>query len=238
MMARSKQITIVALSAILWGLSSSLAETPDRREYSPKSYVLTEAKQVSPAPAKSPSTKNKGVVVFDFKAETVGASPQSFVPVVGNWTIGLDGDKRVLVVDGRKWSSGQTAAGIADRVRSLYGERYAEFLDNVHAFAYYPYAVASGVDDFREGEIVVRFKGMEGRIDQGAGILFNLKPNGDYLSLRANPLENNLVLWKFERGKRTSVKWIRNTPTPSRQWHELKLVVSGSKIEGYINGHL
>lgn len=238
MMTKSTQVTILVLGAIIWGLSSSLAQTPDQREYLPKTYVSAEAKQASPTPIKPSSTKNKGGVVFDFNSETVGATPQSFVPVVGNWTIGLDGDNRVLVVDGRKWSSGQTAAGLADRVRSLYGERYAEFLDNVQAFAYYPYAVASGVEDFREGEIVVRFKGMEGRIDQGAGILFNLKPNGDYLSLRANPLENNLVLWKFERGKRSSVKWIRNTPTPTRQWHELKLVVSGSKVEGYINGHL
>jgi len=47
--------------------------------------------------------------------------------------------------------------------------------------------------------------------------LFNLKPNGDYLTVRANPLENNLVLWKFEKGKRSSVKWIRNTPTPTRE---------------------
>src|SRR3954469_13605919 len=34
----------------------------------------------------------------------------------------------------------------------------------------------------------------------------------DYLTIRANPLENNLVLWKFEEGKRSSVTWIRNTP--------------------------
>ena len=35
------------------------------------------------------------------------------------------------------------------------------------------------VTDFRDGEISVRFEGISGRIDQGAGILFNLKPNGD-----------------------------------------------------------
>jgi len=73
---------------------------------------------------------------------------------------------------------------------------------------------------------------------QGAGILFNLKPNGDYLTVRANPLENNLVLWKFEKGKRSSVKWIRNTPTPTRQWHDLKVRVAGSKVEGYLDGKL
>jgi hypothetical protein len=143
-----------------------------------------------------------------------------------------------LAVDGRQWKVGQTAAGIADKARTLYGERYAEFLDRVQAFAYFPYTVAKDVADFRNGEISLRFKGISGRIDQGAGILFNLQPNGDYLTLRANPLENNLVLWKFEKGKRSSVKWIRNTPTPTRTWHNLKVSISGKKVEGYLNGKL
>ena len=58
-------------------------------------------------------------------------------------------------------------------------------------------------------------------------LLFNLKTNGDYLALRANPLENNLVLWKFENGRRSQVKWIRNTPTPTRTWHDLKVLIVG-----------
>ena len=136
----------------------------------------------------------------------------------------------------RQWKQGQTAAGIADKARALYGDRYAEFLDRVQAYAYFPYVVAKDVRDFRDGEISVRFEGISGRIDQGAGILFNLKPNGDYLTVRANPLENNLVLWKFEKGKRSSVKWIRNTPTPTRQWHDLKVQIAGPKITAYLDG--
>ena len=133
---------------------------------------------------------------------------------------------------------GQSSAGVADKARALYGDRYAEFLDRVQAYAYFPYAVAKDVQDFRNGELGVRFEGISGRIDQGAGILFNLKPNGDYLTVRANPLENNLVLWKFEKGKRSSVKWVRNTPTPTRQWHDLKVRISGTKVEGYLDGKL
>jgi hypothetical protein len=177
-------------------------------------------------------------VNFDFQNETVGEQPKSFVPIVGNFTIGSEGDNKVLVIDGRKWQQGQTATGVAERAKSLYGERYAEFLDNVKAFAYYPYAVATGVDDFREGDISMRFKGISGRIDQGAGILFNLQPNGDYLTVRANPLENNLVLWKFEKGKRSSVQWVRDVPTPSKTWHELKVSIKGNAVEGYLNGKL
>ena len=82
----------------------------------------------------------------------------------------------------------------------------------------------------------MRFEGISGRIDQGAGILFNLKTNGDYLTVRANPLENNLVLWKFEKGRRSQVKWIRNTPTASRQWHDLKVQIVGPKIVAWLDG--
>jgi len=175
---------------------------------------------------------------IDLSGETVGAEPKSFVPVVGFWRVEKDGGKNVLVVDGRQWKEGQSSAGIADKARALYGERYAEFLDRVQAYAYYPYVVAPNIPNFTEGEIAVRFEGLSGRIDQGAGILFNLKPNGDYLTIRANCLENNLVLWKVEKGKRSSVNWVRNTPTATHQWHDLKVRISGTKVEGYLDGKL
>jgi hypothetical protein len=174
----------------------------------------------------------------EFSNDTVGAEPKAFLSVVGIWRIEAEGNKKVLAVDGSQWKEGQTAAGVADKARALYGDRYAEFLDRVQAYAYFPYTVAKDVDDFRDGEISVRFEGISGRIDQGAGILFNLKTNGDYLTVRANPLENNLVLWKFEKGKRSSVKWIRNTPTPTRQWHDLRVRVAGKNVEGYLDGKL
>src|SRR5438105_11673523 len=184
---------------------------------------------VLPAAAQQPTK-------IDFSSETVGADPKSLVAVVGVWRIESEGGKNVLAVDGRQWKEGQSSAGIADKARALYGERYAEFLDRVQAYAYFPYIVAQDVQDFKNGDITVRFEGISGRIDQGAGILFNLKPNGDYLTVRANCLENNLVLWKFEKGKRSSVKWIRNTPTPTRQWHDLKVQIAGPKITAYLDG--
>jgi hypothetical protein len=173
---------------------------------------------------------------IDFTDETAGAEPKVLVPIVGTWRIESERGNTVIAVDGRQWKEGQSSAGIADKAKALYGERYAEFLDRVQAFAYYPYAVVKDVDDFKNGELSVKFEGISGRIDQGAGILFNLKPNGDYLTVRANPLEDNLVLWKFEKGKRSSVKWIRNTPTPTRKWHELKVHISGNKVEAFLNG--
>lgn len=181
----------------------------------------------------------KTVTLLDFSRETVGADPISVVPVVGVWTIGLDNTNKVLVVDGSRWEEGKPAAGLAAKVKALYGEGYAEFLDNVTAYAHFPYALTKDTEEFREGELSLRFKSMAGKVDQAAGILFNLKPNGDYLVLRANALENNLVLFQFKRGKRSSVKWIKDTPFPSaHQWHELRLVVKGNQVEGWIDGKL
>lgn len=176
--------------------------------------------------------------VQSFDAETVGAEPKSFTAAVGNWVIVDNGGNKALSVNGSQWARGQTSAGLADKARALYGERYAEFLDNVQSYAYFPIAVMNEVADFRNGAITLRFKGVAGRIDQAAGILFNVQPNGDYLALRANPLEDNLVLWQYVKGKRSSVKWVRNTPSPTGQWHELKLTVVGNKVQGWLNGVL
>ena len=68
---------------------------------------------------------------LDFTNETVGSDPTSFVNVVGVWRIEADGQNKVLAVDGRQWKEGQASAGIADKARTLYGDRYAEFLDRV-----------------------------------------------------------------------------------------------------------
>jgi hypothetical protein len=177
-------------------------------------------------------------VKIDFANDAAGADPKALVSVVGVWRVEPAGGKNVLAVDGRQWKHGHSSAGIAEKARALYGERYAEFLDRVQAYAYFPYMVVKEVPDLKAGEITVRFEGISGRIDQGAGILFNLKPNGDYLTVRANCLENNLILWKFENGKRSSVKWVRNTPTASRQWHDLKVRIDGDKVEGWLDGKL
>ena len=74
------------------------------------------------------------------------------------------------------------------------------------AFAYFPIAVAKGIDDFQNGEISVRFMMIGGTLDRCGGILFNVKPNGDYLTVRFNGTEDNLVLWTFNEGKRSFVK--------------------------------
>lgn len=100
----------------------------------------------------------------------------------------------------------------------------------------FPIAEYSGIKDFREGTITVQFKPVAGKSDQAGGIFFDRKDNGDYLAVRANARENNLNLYRYAAGRRTSVKEVGNAPAPTGVWHEIKLVVSGSLIQGYLDG--
>ncbi|MES1211733.1 MAG: hypothetical protein ABUL63_05310, partial [Acidobacteriota bacterium] len=110
-------------------------------------------------------------------------------------------------------------------------------IDNVKAFAYFPYAVANEVEDFQNGEISLRFKLLGGALDQCAGILFNLKPNGDYLAVRFNGKEDNLVLWTFDKGKRSFVKkGTKDVRIPYKEWHAMKVVVHVTQLEGWLDG--
>jgi len=172
----------------------------------------------------------------DFEKEKIGGEPKAFASLVGDWYVTDDKGAKVYSVDGRKWSKGKVASGVADKSRAIYGDRYAEFLDRVQAFAYFPITIYKPVENFKNGEISFRFKGMAGRIDQCAGIAFNIKPNGDYLIFRANCLENNIVLWKYVQGKRSPVKWAYRITTPPGQWFTLTMAVHGKRILGSLNG--
>ena len=173
----------------------------------------------------------------DLTGEKVNAEPTKFLPMVGSWVVTQEGDQKVILVDGRAWKKGQAAGGLADNARAIYGARHEEFIDNVKAFAYFPIAVAKDVDNFENGEISVRFQMIGGTLDRCAGILFDLKPNGDYLAVRFNGTEDNLVLWTFNNGKRSFVKrGSENLPLELGTWHEIKIAVHGAQLEGYLDG--
>ncbi len=173
----------------------------------------------------------------DLSKEKPGRESSKFLAVVGNWSIVDDSNKRVLAVDGRKWLRGQPAGSLAEKARAIYGARNEEFIDNVKAWAYFPYAVAKEVPDFQSGEISVRFKVVAGQLDECAGILFNLKPNGDYLTVRFNGMEDNVVLWTFNKGTRKFVKRLGgNLPLAKNQWHLLKISVDGTTLRTWLNG--
>lgn len=178
-----------------------------------------------------------GTVRVDLSKEHVGRESTKFLAVVGNWTIVDDGGKKVLGVDGRSWLRGQPAGSLAEKARTIYGSRNEEFIDNVKAWAYFPYAVAKDIPDFSDGDISIRFKIVAGQLDQCAGILFNLKSNGDYLTVRFNGMEDNVVLWTFNKGVRKFVKrGSENVPLVRNQWHILQISVHGTNLQASLNG--
>lgn len=173
----------------------------------------------------------------DLTREKVNAEPTKFLPMVGSWVVTQEADQKVILVDGRAWKRGQPAGGLAENARAIYGARHEEFIDNVKAFAYFPIAVAKDVDNFENGEISVRFQMIGGTLDRCAGIMFDLKPNGDYFTVRFNGTEDNLVLWTFNNGKRSFVKrGTENVPLELGTWHEIKVAVHGTQLSGFLDG--
>lgn len=196
------------------------------------SAIILFAGTALPQRASKPKT-----IRVDLSKERSGRDSTRFLAVVGNWSIVDDGGTKVLGVDGRQWLRGQPAGSLAQNARAIYGSRHEEFIDNVKAFAYFPYAVAKDVDDFHDGTISMRFKLVAGQLDSCAGILFNLKPNGDYLTVRFNGKEDNVVLWTFVKGKRSFVKkGTENVPLQMNTWHALEIAVKGTNLQASLDG--
>lgn len=188
------------------------------------------------APAAS-GAQTPSIVRVDLSKEKPGAEPTRFLPMVGNWIVTRDESRNVILVDGRAWKRGQPSGGLADKAREIYGAKHEEFIDNVKAFAYFPIAVARDVDSFENGEISVRFMMVGGALDRCSGIMFDLKPNGDYLTVRFNGTEDNVVLWTFNNGKRSFVKrGTQEVPLELGTWHELKMTVHGTAFAASLDG--
>jgi hypothetical protein len=178
----------------------------------------------------------------DLSHETVGRPPSMFETVMGFWSVVQDGSDKVIKVDGAAWKATQDTPTrlLLESARRMYGTSNEELMDNATQFTVYPVAVLETVDNFSNGTISVKFKTISGDADRASGILFNVKPNGDWLSLRYNEMEHNVVLWEFHNGVRRSVIRPRHQlltdPADHDKWHELKLTVAGAQITGYLDG--
>jgi hypothetical protein len=179
----------------------------------------------------------------DLSKEQVGKPPVTFEPMVGTWLVTQDGSDKVVMVDGRPWvaSKDNPSKLLLQTARKLYGTSNEELMDNAKQFAYYPVAVLRGVDNFSNGTITMKFKTISGDSDRCSGILFNVKPNGDWLAVRYNDTENNVALWEFHNGIRRNVKFSdRNMPfmLDRNAWHGLKMTVSGTDFKVWLDGKL
>jgi len=180
-------------------------------------------------------------IKVDLSKERVGQPPKTFEPMVGTWVVAQDGPDKVIMVDGRPWvtSKDNPTRLLVQSARRLYGTSNEELMDNAKQFAYYPVAILRQVDAFSNGTIAVKFKTIAGDADRASGILFNVKPNGDWLAARYNDTENNVGLWEFHNGVRRLVKFSSRENRfmlDRSQWHELKLTVEQAKLSVTLDG--
>ncbi len=95
----------------------------------------------------------------------------------------------------------------------------------------------------RDGEVSVAFKTVDGTVDQAAGIVWRYQDPNNYYIVRANALENNVVLYKVENGVRLS---IRPKGLPSRSygvrqdiprgsWNTLRVAFTDSEFIVFLN---
>lgn len=180
-------------------------------------------------------------IKVDLKGEQSGKAPAVFEPIVGTWVVTQDNGEKVIMIDGRPWvaSKDNPTKLLLQTARKLYGTSNEELMDNAKQFAYYPVALLRAVDNFTNGTISIKFKTVAGDSDRCSGILFNVKPNGDWLALRYNDTENNVALWEFHGGIRRNLRFSdRDKPfmLDRSAWHELKLTVDGTSIKGSLDG--
>ncbi len=182
-------------------------------------------------------------IKVDLSKEQTGKAPKVFEPIVGTWVIAEDHGEKVVMVDGRPWvaSKDNPTRLLLETARKLYGTNNEELMDNAKQFAYYPVALLRSVDNFSNGTISLKFKTVGGEADRCSGILFNVKPNGDWLAVRYNDTENNVGLWEFHNGIRRNVRFSdRNKPfmLDRATWHDLKLEVDGAGLKAFLDGAL
>ena len=89
---------------------------------------------------------------------------------------------------------------------------------------------------FKDGTVSVKFKAVSGSTDQAAGLIWRYKDPDNYYIVRANALEDNVVLYKVEKGERIALA-PKGTPSktygvkhrvPKQTWNTLSVSFQGN----------
>ena len=89
--------------------------------------------------------------------------------------------------------------------------------------------------NYKDLELSVKFKAIEGDEDQGGGSVWRYIDNNNYYIARANPLENNYRVYKVVNGNRKQLK-SASFKVPTGEWHTLKIQMKGNLIKCYYDG--
>jgi hypothetical protein len=102
-----------------------------------------------------------------------------------------------------------------------------------------PWAVAL-LEDLRFDNVdaTVRFRPISGKEDASGGIIFRATDGKNYLLVRANALENNFRLYTMVNGRRSTIASARVTEPKLGEWHSIRVVAKGPKIQAYLDDTL
>ena len=110
--------------------------------------------------------------------------------------------------------------------------------------ASFPICLKQGVS-LKDGFVEVKFKPVSGKIDQAGGVVWRAKDTDNYYICRANALENNVVLYKTENGKRKALDikgrsggyGVEKKVAPG-QWHTLRVEFAGPRFKVLFDGEV
>lgn len=156
--------------------------------------------------------------------------------VVGHWS-DTTIDMPALVANGEMWSGQHDRPELEQAGQRLFGTVSDSFIANTSATGAFPFAIAENVDSFSSGTLSARFTMIGGKSDQIAGILFGLRPSGEYYYVRYNTKDGNVALWQFANGERKVIQHGEvHKQLPLGAWHELVVQVRGRNVRGHIAG--
>jgi hypothetical protein len=97
--------------------------------------------------------------------------------------------------------------------------------------------------NIKNGFIEVKFKAIAGSEDRAAGLVWRARDADNYYVVRANALEDNVVLYKTVRGARSPLDIVGrkggygiNVAVPANQWLRLRVDFRGSRFRVLYNG--
>jgi hypothetical protein len=108
--------------------------------------------------------------------------------------------------------------------------------------ATYPLCIKSDTV-LKDGFVEVKFKSVSGNTDQAAGVIWRCQDADNYYICRPNALEDNVVLYKVEKGKRSALDIVGRkggygveAPVAKAAWHALRVEFIGKKFTVLLNG--
>lgn len=91
---------------------------------------------------------------------------------------------------------------------------------------------------FSDVDVSVKVKPVSGKEDQTGGLIFRAQDAKNYYLVRSNGLEDNYRLYTMTDGKRKQIASTRVEPPKAGEWHTLRVVAKGTKIQAYLGDKL